>query len=671
MAFLALVIVMVFVLSSVLGGGGGGSSSGGTEDLGGGIKGRLSQMPDLPPGLLAESEYVVFEATDQSQPATIELPLKEQPQDATGLGFYTFFGGRWQRLADVRLTNTKVAQGDFTSLPTNLAVLKVTAQTYQVAGSIPAGGTLHAEAKLTIASPRDYTPAADGSVQGTATAMPTTPRTFQVMPTIVGSGPDSANVVNQIIQSQDLRGKHVQAIVSLVQNGGFDGIDLEYSSVDPNLTTAFTDFVKSLSDSLHQNNKRLSLTLPPPSSQGQAYDWKALGKAADIIKVLPIADPVAYWQTMPGALGQLVQDVDRSKVMLVVSPFSIESAGNAARPIGYLEAMLKASEVDVLDPKDPTQIMPGVTVKLAAKNLDSSEGASALSWSDDAKAVTFATGGGTQNRVYIENSFSTGFKLELVQSYGLGGLAVADASAQSDVANVWPSVNGLVSSATLTLRRPNDTSLLPTWQAPDGGDLGAGAGTTATWVAPNAGTYGIVLVVSDGERRFGRKTSVDVVAGDQGSPTPLVTFPPETPTPEPTPEPTATPATSPSPIAGLHVTVHVASHGNNPGSGFSNDTTTSPGSSVVYQVTIDNDGSISAKVTSLDDNVYANVDCQVSDGNNVVGSTIAPGEQARCTYTVTAPPGSGVSVANTVTVSVSGSGGANNAAQGSAKITTS
>ena len=67
--------------------------------------------------------------------------------------------------------------------------------------------------------------------------------------------------------------------------------------------------------------KRLGLTLPPPNNQQrQAYDWKELGKAVDLIKILPIADPISYWETMPSAISQIVEDVDAAKVMLVISP---------------------------------------------------------------------------------------------------------------------------------------------------------------------------------------------------------------------------------------------------------------------------------------------------------------------------------------------------------------
>jgi len=483
----------------------------------------------------------------------------------------------------------------------------------------------------------------------------------------VGSGEDTAKTLNDILADENKRKAHVDAIVKLVTNSKLDGIDLEYSSVDVELHDEFTEFVTSLADKL--GDKRLSLTLPPPTNQRQAYDWKAIGQAADMIKVLPIADPVSYWETMPRAISQVVEDVDPSKVMLVLSPYSIEGVGDVTRPIGYLQAMVLAAEAAVREPANPNDIKPGVTVKLVAKNLDEGEGASSLRWDNDAAAVRFDLGGTERRRIIIENSFSAGFKLEIVQAYRLAGLALSDASGQSDVANLWPSIKEFMRSATLTIRRPNETSLLPVWQAPDGGDFGAGAGTTATWTAPKEGPHNLVLVVSDGEKRFGRKTLIDVKKGNPASPTPLITFAPATPVPSPTPSVPATATATPKPTLPLEMGVRVDADGD----GIAhNDEQATPGAKVTYYVIIDNDSPIKVNVTSLLDSVFGNITtCKTAGGSpNVVGIELDPDngdgpgdvdpdgpDAVSCTYEVTAPTESGKEVRNTVTATVQAADG--------------
>lgn len=676
-AFLAAVIIIVLLFSSVFGGGdgsGNGSNVGsdGTIDIAPGIRGRRVQIPALPPGLAALSDYVEFEAEEDTA-LTIGLPLSSDPgEDATGLGFYTYFDGRWQRLSDVsvrQLQGRTVGEGDFTSVPRNLAVLRVLTQTYQVAGSLPAGAALHPDAVVNFINPRDYTPAADGTVGGEKTEVAA--QGALVMPTIVGSGSDAAAIVNDILSDEDLRGRHVEAITELVQNAGVDGIDLEYSAVDVDNAGEFTEFVQALSDSLHGESKRLSLTLPPPTDQRQAYEWDNLGESVDIIRILPIADPIAYWETMPDALGRLADDVEPGKVMLVVSPFSIQGTGDGTQLMGYLQAMVLAAEAAVRDP-GPDAVKAGSTVKVVAVNLDEGEGASPMRWSDDAAAVSYAVGGTEHRRIFIENKFSVSFKLELVQAYGLAGVAVSDASGQSDVANIWPTVNAFVQSNTVSLIRPNDTMLNPSWQV-EAGDIGAGTGTSATWIAPGAGTHNITLVVSDGDRRFGRNLPVEVKPGDEASPTPLVTFPPEE-TPTPTPEPTLTPTPTPTPAPGtLAVQVGKRADGDDGDPQCEDPEETSIGSTVTYCIVIDNDSDVPVTIDSVVDEFPA-ATC------DAVGETLAPDDgdaeivtdsgpdATTCTYEITVTAADAPELINSVTVTVSDEDGNTGSDSDTAKV---
>ena len=547
MAFLGLIILLVFLLSGVFGGDGDG---GGTAVERPGIRGDYADMPALPPGLVALSNFVEF-TIDGDRDATIELPLRTRPEDDTTLGFYTYLDGRWQREADARLDSDRQrATADFSPLPQNLAVLRVVAQAYQVAASLPAGAALHPDAKAGIVSPRDFKPLSDGSLEGSATDIEVGEGGL-LIPTIVGSGEDTAAVVNDILADESLRQQHVDAIVQLVKDGGYAGIDLEYSSVDADLRAEFTSFAQTLGKALRDDGHRLSLTLPPPGPQREAYDWPVLGQAADIIKILPIADPLDYWDTMPDALDKLVKDVDPKKVMLVVSPFSAQIAkGGDTKTLGYLQAMLLASEIKVREPADPADIRTDVGVNVVAVNLAQSEGATELRWSDDAAALSFSYGEPDKKTVYIENVFSVGFKLELVQTYALGGASVSDGSAATDVANIWPAINHLTESGTVNLVRPNGDALVPRWEAPDGGDLDAAAGPDVFWRVDEAGSYLLRMLVSDGDKRFGRELTVEVRAEPQQYPTPLVTFPAEEPTPTPTPKPSPVPSPSPTASAG-------------------------------------------------------------------------------------------------------------------------
>jgi hypothetical protein len=680
-AFLALVIVAVFVFSSVLGGGGNDGSnnngSGGTTQLAAGIKSRLGVFPTLPPGLTAVSRYVEFEIDKPGTDADITLLLTDTVPDSTGLGFYTYQSNRWQRVLDVNLSDDKDrGQGDFQPLPSNLAILKVTSQSYIAGASLPSGGSLNGGAgSLSIVTPRDYTPIADGTVQGTPTQI-APEEGMLIIPTVVGSSEDTASVVNDILSDEALRATHVQQISALVTNNDLDGIDLEYSSVSPDSAAEFTAFVEAAAMELHRANKKIILTLPPPVAQRSAYEWDKLGEAVDYIKILPIADPVAYWQTMPDSLGRLSDVVPTEKVLLVVSPFAIEGTGDVSRPIGYLRAMVLASSAIVREPTDPQDIVRNVDVQLVAKNLDESEGATSLRWDEDALAVSFSLGGTEHERIYIENSYSVGFKLELIQAYALGGLIVADGSGTSDVADIWPKVRELIDSATVTLRRPNDTMLQPVWTAPDGGTLQAEAGsTTATWTPQTEGEQRVILIVSDGDRRFGQEVKIAVGQGEETpTPSPLETF-----------APSVTPTASATPAGGLRVDVGKLAEGDDAGGTFSNGEVVSPGSEVTYLITIDNDSDVPVTVLSLIDDTYADIVCETEAGGDVIGAVLAPddgdaeggagvfdhgADEIQCTFVALAPEDSGDSVTDRIIGTVEDESGDTASDSDDATITT-
>ncbi len=697
-AFLAIVIVLVFLFSSVLGGGGGSvnNSSGSVANAGNGsqcsnstqgVKTCLATMPALPPGLTAASRFFQIQTDTPGVGATLSLPLLDTTQGATGLGFYTYSGSLWQRVQDVSLQNGgTLAQANLSPLPANLAVLKVGPQTYTVGASLPRGGTLHADAgTVQLLSPRDYSPLSDGTVQGTATNAGH-PQGTLVLPTIVGSGTDTASVVNSILKGDSLRATHIQQIMTLVQQNGLDGIDLEYSSVDVNEGTQFTSFVTALAGELHRVNKKLSLTLPPPTNQRSPYEWDKLGAQADYIKVLPIADPVSYWATMPAALAQIVQKVDPHKVLLVISPFSIEGTGGVSQPIGYLQAMVLASTAVVRDPSNPDGIKPGTVVKIVAQNLDNGEGATPMAWDADALTVSFALGGTERQRIYIENSYSVSFKLELVQSYGLGGLTVSDGSAGSDVYNVWPIVKALVASGTVSLVRPNDSMLQAGWQSADANVVAQPGATNATWTPHASGEQHVELIVSDGERRCGQQLSIQVgQSGPATSASPIESFGP-TATASPAPSSTPLASVTPTPSGVVKVEAGKLADGDDLDTTFSNNELVTPGSDVTYLVTIDNDTNAPVTITSIVDDVYPNAVCKTEGGQDMIGTVLGaddgdaalgPGhfnggvDENHCLFVEPAPSGSGITLTDTVKVTVTDQNGITASDQDGATVVTS
>ncbi len=471
-----------------------------------------SGMPKLPAGLVAVSLFYDLSAPEDARGAAkLTLPLKDKQTDQRNLALYSYIDGKWQRLSDATLVSSgDAARGDVGALPGNIAVLKRSKATLQIAGLIPAGATLdkNAESVITTLHPLVFLPAGDGSLAGTPPAVP--PAGYKVVPAIVPLDP---KVVDDILRSTDLQSKHATAIADAVRQGNFSGIDIDYRSVNPSLKPQFTAFIGLVKKALDDQGRSLTLTLPLPSNDNGtistgAYDWEALGKLADTIELGGELDQELYFQNTEAALNYITEKVDRTKVLLSISSLSVERGGDGLRTMPLTDALARAS-IPAL--KAAGDIAPSAKVQLVAQNLAVGEGASGMHWDDAARSVTFSyPGRGGKRTVWIANSFSVAFRLDLAQRHGLGGVTINDVSANT--ANIWPAVQQLSDAGSVTLSRPNGDLLTPAWTTGDG-TLAPQTGDAVTWTAPAAaGTYTVTLIVSDGVERAGQLLSLDVVA---------------------------------------------------------------------------------------------------------------------------------------------------------------
>jgi len=511
LALLLLVLVLPPVSILSRGDGGGGGSGPGTASTY--TSTIRSGMPKLPPGLAAVSAMFDLAApADRRGASGVTVPLKEKQADVRTLALYTYMDSRWQRLSDVTLVaGGAAARGEVGALPGNVAVLKKTRATLQVAGSAPAGATVDERAApvLTVLHPLVFIPGDDGGIAGAPPAVP--PAGYKVVPAVVAPSPD---VVDNILRSSELRGRHVTAIADAVKEGNYSGISIDYRGVSPTLKEQLTSFVEALSTALHDDGRTLTLTLPMPVRQGAdidtgAYDWEKLGAAADTIEMAGELDQELYFQHTEAALDYAVDKVDRAKLLITVSSLSIERGGDGLRTMSLASALTLASAIGL---RTEDEIVAGSQVQLTAQNLAQSEGASGMLWDETARSVAFSYPGlGGKRTMWIANEFSAAFRLDLAQRYGLAGVVVTSVAAEDGGADVWASIRELSDTGTLTLSKPNGDLFAPAWSTA-AGTLSTTSGDAVTWTAPQEpGTYEITLIVSDGAVRVGQLFSIEVV----------------------------------------------------------------------------------------------------------------------------------------------------------------
>ncbi|MBN9493682.1 hypothetical protein J0H33_10105 [bacterium] len=516
---LAVVIVLWLIISKACAGGGG-------CDKYYCVSGQHFEAPQ---GYSFASDIFEYNkskgAPPQGQAPSVQLPLKDAKPDARNLSFFQYDSAShvWEPLAPANVApGSSVAQGVLNPMPAIIAVLQRTSPGGAVVAYLPHNGTLAPDAvgKITILHTLDFTPAADGSVSGQLSNV-TPDGSFQWMP-VVSAGnsiPGTVQTVQTVLASAASRTQQVQAIVTAVQDSKLAGVDIAYQDLTVNERSSFTLFIQELAEKLHNAHKQLTLTVPPPVVTANrvdegAYDWAALGQAADLIELAPYRDQGTYRQAMPQILQYIGTKVHpSSKVVLTVSPYASEKSDAGITTLTIAQAMAIASQIQVnVSPGQP--VLSGRKVIVSGVNIDKSDGRSGIVWQPETACVAFTYEQEGGRTVWIENFYSIGFKLAYIGQYQLGGVAVDDASNNELLGNIWTAIVPYISSGEPILRQPNPKDLQPTWDVSNGQWQDTLKGEISWSTPAQPGAYTIKLTLSDGIAKFQNQVSVDVIASN-------------------------------------------------------------------------------------------------------------------------------------------------------------
>lgn len=248
-----------------------------------------------------------------------------------------------------------------------MAVFAIPASAYRMSAWVPAWDTkalasmqLNA-GKLNETNPGWYTIAADGGVTKNWGAEDSTMRAAlsgtELMPTIKNYindlGDFDGALVARVVASPELREKHAETITQLVVDKGFDGIDIDYESMPSAAKNDFSAFIQILGAKLHGARKKLSVTVHAKTtdagnwSGAASQDWRALGSAADTIKVMAydkhysgsLAGAIAPLDWLENVASYASSAIPSGKAIIGLPWYGYDWSGTSARTIVYPDAM--------------------------------------------------------------------------------------------------------------------------------------------------------------------------------------------------------------------------------------------------------------------------------------------------------------------------------------------
>lgn len=401
------------------------------------------------------------------------------------------------------------------------------ASSLEYTGWIPywatAKGTADASAhvsQLTEINPFGYSVKTDGTLSDTANisdpawqSLFRTARSqgVKVVPTVMWSDTDN---IYAILNNPVTRAAHVQAIVNMVTQNGFDGVDIDYEGKTAETRESFSSFLLELSTALFAANKNAKLDctiearMPlearysgtPPANIEYANDLPTINKVCDRVRLMTYdqqtADvqlnaahkaelyaPVADTAWVEKVVNYMSKDIDRSKILIGVatygaeyqamsnqdgsgftytktSAFNPQYALDVAKQYNLTPARNSSGELFLsYVPQEQTSMLPSQSVLSSFAPSGTSSGnlaaVGALAYSKQQgkqAPVTFLTWSDAQS---IQD------KARLAQRMGVAGIAIFKLDGSEDpnmwgaLADISAPVRNPLTSRTITVAAPN------------------------------------------------------------------------------------------------------------------------------------------------------------------------------------------------------------------------
>ena len=235
--------------------------------------------------------------------------------------------------------------------------------------------------------------------------------TLALVHNIAGNWFDTG-VAHNLLSRQVNRTRAVTNIVKIIQEYGYNGVNIDFESIAPADRPYLTTFVRELSWALRPKGYLLTLSIPaktgddPTNKWSGAYDYKAIGEYADWIMLMAYDEnyrtgspgPVASIGWVEKVVKYATSVIPREKIILGVPGYGYDwpTNGKPGRSVSYTQAMAIAKA---------NQIAP--------------------KWHTVHKVPYFSyVNNGLIRQVWFESSWSLEHKLKLVKDYRLKGIAL-------------------------------------------------------------------------------------------------------------------------------------------------------------------------------------------------------------------------------------------------------
>ena len=238
----------------------------------------------------------------------------------------------------------------------------------------------------------------------------------EVIPTITNNF-DKDKKGTELLKDTEKTKRHIDLILSEVEKSNYDGIDIDYENLSPEVKDAFTSFIATLSSKLHEKGKTLSVTVQAKRGDDQnwdgvgASDYEKLGEVADSVRIMTY--DYSRLNTPPGPIAP--RTWFRDVYTYAVSKIPAEKIVAGVPSYGY-----KWCTKSVNDSCESTGLVWTGVQNIIKKHQPLVE------WNNEAASPWFmyTDEAGNTYVVNFENHQSLSAKLAVVKELGLSGVVI-------------------------------------------------------------------------------------------------------------------------------------------------------------------------------------------------------------------------------------------------------
>lgn len=299
--------------------------------------------------------------------------------------------------------------------PASVAPLVVGAVPYWAQAESSASLVQHAP-RVDVATEWAYGVNPDGSISlprttarmnDPALATQLRPQNVAMIPTVAnttGGGWDGATVA-RVIGDPVLRGAHIAALLKLITDNDFAGVQIDYEDLTGADRSNFSVFVSELSPAVHRVGKVLYVTLHPKENdagydqRNLAQDYSVVGQAADKVVLMAYdwhwqsgaSGPIAPLSWVGSVVRYTTSQVPAAKILLGVPLYGYDWVGTKAQVLTWnqVQQLVAAHQAQVQ--WDEASQSPHFTYM--------TDGVTHEVWFENARSVGLKVGLGTQNKL--------------------------------------------------------------------------------------------------------------------------------------------------------------------------------------------------------------------------------------------------------------------------------